>query len=222
MLLAAARGGGDAGVRAASDLAAVVYAELSDLARAVLSREAAASRPETAALVNEAYMRLMRRTDVHQQTDEVRCGPASSPPPRDTTDAAPPGFDDRRHFFGAAARAMRRILIDAARARRALKRGGGHLRPLPASPECTAPVDPDLLANVESLGASPDELDDALNALQRNDQRGADVVHLRFFAGLSEETVGEVLGLSDRQVRRDWQHARAWLLAYLSKSSQPM
>jgi len=130
------------------------------------------------ALVNETYLRLV---DV-QRVD----------------------WKDRAHFLAVAARQMRRVLIDAARARRYQKRGGG-------VPDVTFD---EAMAGVVS---SPDleALDDALDALARQDERKARVVELRFFGGLTNEEVGEALGVSADTVLRDWKIAKMWLLREL-------
>lgn len=198
MLLAAVHSNGEAACRANHDLAAIVYDELNEIARSFLHREHVRHRPDTASLVNEAYMRLIGSvTQSGQQAGGART------------------FENRRHFYGAAALAMRRILIDEARERLALKRGGRSAK-ASNNPEDAAGLRiSDSLSGFESLGASPDQIDAALDELRHVDPRSAEVVHLRFFACLSETQVANLLALSDRQVRRDWQHARAWLIAKL-------
>ena len=109
---------------------------------------------------------------------------------------------DRRHFIGIAARAMRQVLVDHARKHVAAKRGGGRVRTTLAGEELALELDP-----VEML-----DLDRALESL---DERQRRVVELRFFAGLEEREIGEVLGVTERTVRRDWVKARAWLYAAL-------
>lgn len=132
------------------------------------------------ALVNEAYLRLV--------------------------DIAQVRWQDRAHFFAVAAQTMRRILVDAARARVAGKRGGGAVH-----------VNLD-----ESIDAMPDRgsqlvaLDDALEALARLDPRKAKVIEMRFFGGLSVEETAEVLRISADTVMRDWKMARAWLMRELA------
>lgn len=116
-------------------------------------------------------------------------------------------WENRAHFFHAAAEAMRRILIERARRRKRLKHGGGRLR----FDVDDAPV----VEAAPSDEADPSELlalDEALERLAREDGRLAQVVMLRFFGGLSVERVAEILGVSDRTVKRDWEFARAWLL----------
>jgi RNA polymerase sigma factor (TIGR02999 family) len=111
------------------------------------------------------------------------------------------GWDNRRHFFAAAAEAMRRIRIDEARKRRCAKRGGGRRRVGLDETLATGRADPlDLLA-----------IDEALSALEAENARPAEVVKLRFFAGLGVEDTAAALGVSPRTVELDWRYARAWL-----------
>jgi RNA polymerase sigma factor (TIGR02999 family) len=116
-------------------------------------------------------------------------------------------WEDRTHFFAIAATVMRRILVDFARARRAKKREAILLK---------APVD---LERLQVAASQPDAdivaLDDALQSLAVFDARGARVVELRYFGGLSIEETAEVLGVSPRTVKRDWAAARAWLMGEL-------
>lgn len=113
-------------------------------------------------------------------------------------------WQNRAHFFAAAAEAMRRILLDYAKARGRTKRGG------PDRPRRRVPLDVAELA----AEAEPDEIlsvDDAVCRLERQDEELGRIVRLRFYAGLSEREVAEMLGVSDRTVRRSWSLARAWL-----------
>ena len=121
--------------------------------------------------------------------------------------SAPLAYKDRSHFFALAAQMMRRILVDYARARVAGKRGGVQQRVT-------------LSSIADDLGAAPQSedllvLDDALSNLERADPRAAHVVELRFFGGLHEEEVAEILGVSVTTVKRDWKVARAWLIDQL-------
>jgi RNA polymerase sigma-70 factor, ECF subfamily len=120
--------------------------------------------------------------------------------------AEPIAYSDRTHFFALAAQMMRRILIDHARARVAGKRGGVQQRVNLSSVEDwqQAPRSEDVLM-----------LDEALSALEQADSRAAKVVELRFFGGLREEEVADVLGVSVITVKRDWKVARAWLVDQL-------
>ena len=119
-------------------------------------------------------------------------------------------FEGRAHFFGAAAEAMRQILIDHARAHNADKRGGGR--------QALS------ISSVIDLAAAPNPagilaLDDAILRLERVDARAAAVVRLRFFAGLNEPDVAEVLNISERTVRREWAFARGWLRDALERET---
>lgn len=119
-------------------------------------------------------------------------------------------WKDRVHFFAISANVMRRILVEFARARGSEKRGGGAVK-----------VDFDE-AFVPSGGRDRGliALDDALNELAKIDPREARVVELRFFGGLSEKEAAEVVGVSDRTVRQDWNHAKAWLMDELKRGAQ--
>ncbi len=115
---------------------------------------------------------------------------------------------DKAHFFAVAATTMRQVLTQHARLRYARKRGGGAVRVEFSEASMPSPKrDKDLIA-----------LDDALNCLAANDPREAKVVELRFFGGLSEGEIAHVLGISDRTVRREWDHAKVWLLRELKHS----
>ena len=124
-------------------------------------------------------------------------------------DARTLDWKDRVHFFAVCARLMRQVLVQHARARRAGKRGGHAVRV--EFDEASVPS-PERGANLVAL-------DDALNALDAVDPRATRIVELRFFAGLSEEETAHVLRISDRTVRREWDHARAWLLRELRREA---
>jgi RNA polymerase sigma-70 factor (ECF subfamily) len=171
------------GEQAALDqLVPLVHAELQRLAHRHMARERPGHTLQTTGLVNEVYLRLM---DVKQ----VR-------------------WQDRVHFFAVSSQLMRRILVDFARSRRYLKRGGGAQK----------------VTFDEALIPSPKRgqdlvlLDDALNALARVDARKSRVVELRFFGGLSVEETSEVLKVSQETVLRDWKLAKAWLTREMSKA----
>ncbi|MBS0576272.1 MAG: sigma-70 family RNA polymerase sigma factor [Proteobacteria bacterium] len=115
-------------------------------------------------------------------------------------------FADRAHFFAYAATAMRSVVVDYARQRLSQKRGGDQQR--------VTDLPEDITAGIE-LGEEMLHLDNALEKLAATDKRLAQVVELRYFAGLSEVQIGELLGCSERTVRRDWQKARLFLLAEL-------
>lgn len=119
---------------------------------------------------------------------------------------SPITFQDRAHFFAIAAKTMRRILIDHARARITGKRGGVQQRVSLSAVDGWSPV----IDNEDML-----HLDEVLTKLEKADPRAARVVELRFFGGLSEDEVAEVLGVSAITVKRDWKVARAWLIARL-------
>lgn len=114
----------------------------------------------------------------------------------------PMEWRDRGHFFAVAARQLRNIILDYARARKTEKRGGTHLRlALDDIPQIEVAIDERVL-----------DLDDALNRFAELDERAAQVVELRYFGGLTEGEIGEVLGISLATVKRDWDFARTWLL----------
>ncbi|HZS04409.1 MAG TPA: sigma-70 family RNA polymerase sigma factor [Blastocatellia bacterium] len=119
-------------------------------------------------------------------------------------------WENRAHFFGVAAQAMRHILVDYARARNMAKRGGG----------ATQVSLDEALTICGERGADLVALDDALTELARLDERQSKVVELRFFGGLTEEEIGEVLKVSSRTVRSDWKLARSWLLRELSNNGK--
>jgi RNA polymerase sigma factor (TIGR02999 family) len=170
---------GDA--HASEELLPLVYDELRKLAAQRLAREPPGHTLQATALVHEAYVRLLSGGDEE-------------------------GWDSRGHFFAAAAEAMRRILMDRARDRRRLKRGGARRR-----------EDLDLDA-LTSPDAPPDDLidlDDAIGRLEGFDPRVAALVKLRLFAGLTLEQAAQTLGVSPRTADFDWRFARAWLFDQL-------
>ena len=118
------------------------------------------------------------------------------------------GFQNRAHFFGAAAEAMRRILVENARRKQRLKHGGGQ-RPLD-------------LSQVDVAMASDDDMviavSEAMDRLALHDAQGAELIRLRFFAGLTNAEAGELLGLPERTAKRTWAYARAWLHEELKKT----
>jgi RNA polymerase sigma factor (TIGR02999 family) len=146
-----------------------------------MRRERAEHSLQSTALVNEAYLRLIDAKEVDWQ--------------------------DRAHFFAVAARTMRRILVDAARSKVAVRRGGDWQRV-----EHVTPLDFDKLPAAGSNKAMAlCALDDALDTLAQMDPRGAEGIELRFFGGLSVEETAELLGISPQLVMRDWKVARDWL-----------
>lgn len=161
----------------------LVYRELRYLARHYRHKSGAGDTLQTTALVNEAYLRLVGIHNVE--------------------------WRDRVHFFAVSAQVMRRILVDSARARGAIKRGGQ------AGPR--GELNPDQVPAPDSNRAAElVALDDALTSLALFDARRARVVELRVFGGLTEEEAAEALGLSPQSVRRDWKLAKAWLLHEMS------
>lgn len=119
-------------------------------------------------------------------------------------------WNSRGHFFAAAAEAMRRILVDNARRKRSRKRGGDQVRRDMSGVDLALPEEPeDLVA-----------LDEALNKLEATDQAAARLVHLRFFAGLSNKEAAEVLGIAPRTADRMWAYARAWLHQEVQSASE--
>jgi len=117
-------------------------------------------------------------------------------------------FENRRHFFGAAAEAMRRILIERARRKSAQRHGGGLERVDLEQIDLPEKASDDLLLRVDT----------ALEGLAREDARAAELVKLRFFAGLTMEQAAQALGITERTARRDWRFARAWLFDGLKGS----
>ena len=170
------------GDQAAFDqLVPLVHEELRRLARQHMGREREGHTLQPTALVNEAYLRLIEVRRIQWQ--------------------------DRQHFFAMAARVMRRVLVDAARARRFHKRGGGAQM---------APLD-DALAVSKEPGRDLVELDEALNALAEVDPRKSQVVEMRYFGGLSVEETADALQVSPGTVMRDWRLAKVWLLRELGR-----
>jgi len=178
-------GQGDSG--ALDRLTPLVYEELRRMAGGYMRKERPGHTLQPTALVNEAFLRLVDVRDLD--------------------------WNDRAHFFAVCARTMRRILVDAARSRAALKRGGHAERV-----EHSTAIDFDQLAAAGSdTSAQVCALDDALTALAQIDPRRAKVIELRFFGGLSVEEAGQVLQISPQSVMRDWKLARAWLARELTR-----
>jgi RNA polymerase sigma factor (TIGR02999 family) len=152
-----------------------VYSELRRLAARQMRKERPGHTLQTTALVNEAYLKLMSQKNA--------------------------SWENRAHFFGVASRVMREVLVEHARKRAALKRGGARKIYLEDVAEPGAPnKSVDLLA-----------LDEALQRLERLDPQQCRIVELRFFSGLSVEETAAVLGISPRTVKRDWSVAKVWL-----------
>lgn len=161
--------------KAAEEFLPMVYEELRRLAARAMQGESAGHTLQPTALVHEAWMRI--------------AAPAQQK------------FVNRAHFFGAAAEAMRRILVDHARRRQSLKRGGGGVRV-------------ELEDSMLTLAAPPDELvavSDALERLALEDPQSATLVKLRYFAGMTMEEAAAALGLGKRSAESLWTYARTWL-----------
>jgi RNA polymerase sigma factor (TIGR02999 family) len=161
--------------RASEELLPLVYNELRRLAAARMAEEAAGQTLQATALVHEAWLRMVGDGDRTWQ--------------------------NRSHFFGAAAKAMRRILVENARRKSRLKRGGGQIR-----------LD---IEELDLVATTPDDkillMDEALEQLQAEDAEKARIVVLKFFGGLTNQEVAENLGVAERTVERQWAYAKAWL-----------
>jgi RNA polymerase sigma factor (TIGR02999 family) len=169
--------------KALQELLPVVYAELHQQAKRYMAREHPGHTLQASALVNEAYLKLVDNRRVQWQ--------------------------NRAQFFGVSAQLMRRILVDAARRRNYLKRGGGALQvTLHEELAISGRESKDLVA-----------IDDALKALETVDARKAQIVEMRFFAGLSVEETAQALHVSEETVLRDWKLAKAWLYKELNKGA---
>jgi RNA polymerase sigma factor (TIGR02999 family) len=165
---------------ALDQLIPLVYDELRRLARGYMRREKQGNTLQTSALIHEAYLRLVDQKNVQLQ--------------------------NRAQFFGFAAQLMRRILVDHARSRSRIKRGGGAQMVSLAEQAV-------ILNDVAEVIA----LDDALKNLAEMDPRKAQIVEMKFFGGLTNEEVAGVLKLTSRTVEREWRSAKAWLLREISK-----
>jgi RNA polymerase sigma factor (TIGR02999 family) len=161
--------------RAADELLPLVYGELRSLARARMAKESPGHTLQPTALVHEAYLRLVGDEDVRWQ--------------------------NRGHFFAAAAEAMRRILVEWARAKARIKRGGDLHR---------TPFDEDFLGRQPEIDQIL-AIDVALDRLESRDVEMTNVVKLRYFAGLTVEETAQAMQVSPRTVNRLWTGARAWL-----------
>jgi RNA polymerase sigma-70 factor (ECF subfamily) len=169
---------GDEDARA--QLVSLVYPQLKKLAAHQMRGERPDHTLQPTALVNEAFLRLAGGAEV--------------------------AWQDRNHFFALSAELMRQILVDYARRRRAVKRGGG-----------TASIEiQEWHAQFHDHPEIVIEVDKLLTRLNSLDSRQARVVEMRYFAGISEGEIAEVLGISERTVKRDWNMARAWMRKELS------
>ncbi len=168
---------------ALEELTPLVYDELRRMAHRHMRREKPGHVLQTSALINEAFLRLVDNRGIH--------------------------WESRSHFFGIAARLMRRILVDEARRRHLLKRGGAYIQ---VSLDDALSVSQEQVANVVAL-------DEALQSLELRDKRQSQIVELRFFGGLSIAETAEVLNVSPGTVMRDWTFARAWLKCEMTNTS---
>jgi RNA polymerase sigma factor (TIGR02999 family) len=169
----------------AAELLPALYTELRRLAAALTAQRGPGQSLTPTALVHEAYLRLVKGED--------------------------PGWQGRRHFFGAAAQAMREILIEQARRKGRLKRGGGGRRvELAEGMAWIEPPADDVLA-----------LDEAISRLQAQDPRLAEIVLLRYYSGLTVEETAQVVGVSVSTLTRDWRYARALLAELLGEPAAP-
>jgi RNA polymerase sigma factor (TIGR02999 family) len=171
--------------RAADQVVALLYDELRRLARSRLRRAGELTLLDTTALVHESYLRLVHGGELT--------------------------FADRRAFFGYAAQVMRSVIVDAARARLAERRGG-------AAPKLTLSTDMahDLAHDLGRDEAAILAVHEALQALQQADERAAQMVELRYFGGYSDQEIAEVLDVTERTVQRDWNKARLLLRVMLA------
>lgn len=172
--------------QAAEELFPLIYDELRGLARSYVAGERAGHSLQATALVNEAYLRLVDLTRID--------------------------WRGRTHFLATGARVLRRLLVDHARNRDSLKRGGGWNRVTMGH----------VLGRSEARGLDAEELlhlNTALDKLRGLDERQARVVELRFFGGLTVVEIAEHLGVSKRTVEGDWTHARVWLKREVAGSS---
>ena len=175
---------------AAQKLWSVVYQEVRQMAAGKLSKERQTANLQATMLVSEIYLRMWPK------------------------DKEPPNFEDSRHLFGSIARVMEQYLIDYARARGRLKRGGDRKR-------ISLTIAEGELKNIETIDAdSVEEVHKALKKLEDVMPRAAEVVRLRYILGHTIKQTAEVVGVSERTVVDDWEYARAYLLREISKGNE--
>ena len=172
------------GEEARQVLISKVYDQLRQIAKKRMSRERSDHTLQATALVHEAYIKMSDHMDRQE-------------------------WENRAHFFAAAAQAMRRVLVNHARDRKRLKRGGDQQRVAINVMDLAEDTDPDTIL----------ALDAAVERLKQKDPHYAELVHLRFYAGLSVDETAEVMGISKRSVIRHWNFARAWLHKEMKKES---
>ena len=167
---------------AAENLLPLVYDQLRHLAAARMAQESAGQTLQATALVHEAWLRLVKEGERN--------------------------WENRAVFFAAAAEAMRRILIENARRKSRLKRGGGDLVRV-------------ALTDIDLAQSTPDDrilmIDEALERLKAEDPEAAKLVVMKFFGGMTDQEAAENLGVTDRTVRRQWAYAKAWLLTAIQE-----
>jgi RNA polymerase sigma factor (TIGR02999 family) len=161
----------------------LVYDELHRQAQRYLRRERAGHTLQTTALVHEVYLKLVKQKNI--------------------------AWESRSHFFAVAAKLMRQILIDYAKTKHRIKRGGIKDK---------VPLENALTVGVSNTNFDLLALDEALTRLAAKEEHLAKIVELRFFSGLSVEETAEVLGVSDSTIKRDWQMAKAWLHRELTRN----
>ncbi len=159
---------------ALNEVLPIVYKELKKISSKYLNEEYRKNTMQTTELVHEAYIKLIGSKNITWQS--------------------------KAHFFGIAAKTMRQILVDHARHRKALKRGGGDINITLGETSVVVNESDQILA-----------LDDALQRLEKVEERTSKIVELRYFSGLSIEETAEVLSISPATVKRDWTFAKAWL-----------
>jgi RNA polymerase sigma factor (TIGR02999 family) len=174
----------DGNAQAAEQLLPLVYDELRALAALRMARETPGQTLQATALVHEAYVRLVDKDHPQQ-------------------------WNSRGHFFAAAAEAMRRILVERARHKKAVKAGGEHRRQELLEIAVEEPA-----ADVDILG-----LNEALEKLESKDSRRAQVVKLKFFAGLTIDEMAQTLEVSTTTVENDWAYARCWLQLAMTEAA---
>ena len=180
--------------RAAEQLLPLVYEELRRLAAQQMAQVKPGQTLQATALVHEAYLRLV-------------ANPASASPLHESGETSPQ-WNSRRHFFAAAAEAMRRVLVERARSRGSIKRGGGRER---LDLEDIAVVCPERSDNLLAL-------DEALTRLAQTELQATELVQLRYFAGQTMNAAADMLGLSLRSAHRLWAYAKVWLLQELERN----
>ena len=192
---------------ASDELFPIVYDELRRLARAKLAHEVPGQTLQATALVHEAYLRLIGGGAPREQSGSDETPVEVS---LETEQSVSPAWKSRGQFFAAAAEAMRRILVEQSRSKHRIKRGGDQVRvELDVAEISVEPPSENILA-----------LEEALAKFEIQDRAKAEVVKLRYFAGLSIEDTATALEISTPTVKRYWAYVRAWLLREISKMNE--